>query len=55
MNWYPQALLTAEQACRRRFFLLLKNDTLFEKLPFFDKHLYFYRYLLFMHIFENTK
>ena len=25
MDWYPQALLTAEQACRRRF-SFLKND-----------------------------
>ena len=27
MYWYPQALLTAEQACRRRSFsFFLKND-----------------------------
>ena len=36
MNWYPQALLTAEQAAAGAFFL--KNDTpLFKKVCFGQK------------------
>ena len=34
MNWYPQALLTAEQACRRRFLLLKHNAPFFQTCPF---------------------
>ena len=42
MYWYPQALLTAEQACRRRFFVVekrrafLRNDCFCQKLTIFD-------------------
>ena len=27
MDWFPQALLVAEQACRRHFFVLLGKRT----------------------------
>ena len=37
MNWYPQALLTAEQACRRRF-LFLKIDAPFFEMTVFVKN-----------------
>ena len=37
MNWYPQALLTAEQACRRRFFFVEKRRAFFETCPFSTK------------------
>ena len=46
MNWDPQALLTAEQACRRRFFVVvekrrafLRNDCFCQKLLIFDNRL----------------
>ena len=36
MYWYPQALFTAEQACRRRF-LFLFNDAPFSNMSIFNK------------------
>ena len=32
MYWYPQALFTAEQACRRRFLFVWKTTRLFAKV-----------------------
>ena len=55
MYWYPQALFTAEQACRRRFCFLRKATRLFPNMSVFDTNMHFYGYLVFMHIFGNTK
>ena len=50
MNWYPQALLTAEQAAAGTFFL--KNDTPLSEMTIL---LYFDVFSVFLRIFENTK
>ena len=36
MYWYPKALFTAEQACRR-FFVVEQQRTFFQTCPFFTK------------------
>ena len=52
MYWYPQALFTAEQACRRRLFLFFNNMPFSEKiglgqtslfLVIFDDYTYFWK------------
>ena len=49
MYWCPRALVTAEQACRKRFFVLFQRYVFFQTCPFLTTIIYF------MTIFENTK
>ena len=51
MYWYPQALLTAEQACRRRVFILCKSDEPFSKhVRFLQTSLFLWSFSIFTYL-----
>ena len=54
MYCYPQALLTAEQACRQHCFVFEKQHAFLQQGPLSQTH-YFCVYSMSIHTFENAK